>query len=113
MGEAGVVESVEMMRLLRLEVVRGAGRSISFSRVLRREEGPREEEVVVVRMEVERLGSSVDEEFALEEVMSERRAPWREGGGGGGDLVLAAVVVALAISPGVGVTPGGGTSRDC
>lgn len=45
--------------------------------------------------------------------MSDNRAPCLEGGGGGGDFRLAVVVALLAISPGVGITPGAGTSREC
>lgn len=103
--------SLETMRLLRLEAVRETGISRSPSSVLLREEGPWEE--FVVRTEMDRWGSSVDDEFALDEPMSERRAPCREGGGGGGAFAPAAVVMALAISPGVGVTPSGGMSTDC
>lgn len=59
-----------------------AGEEDSDSRVLRRESCPG----VVVRIEAERWGSSVLEEFALEVLMSVNRAPRLERGGGGGDF---------------------------
>lgn len=104
-------DSLEAMRLLRFEAGREDGRSASPSSVLLRDEGPRDEPVV--RTEVERWGSSVEDEFALDAPMSERRAPCRDGGGGGGAFRLGAVVALLATSPGVGATPEAGASRDC
>lgn len=88
--------------MLSPETVRGVGRadecedvrytftvgeegSESKSRVLLRDE----EEMGMggaIRLEPERRGSSVLDEFALDVLMFVRRAPWREGGGGGGDF---------------------------
>lgn len=45
--------------------------------------------------------------------MSDRRAPCLDGGGGGGAFELGVVVALLATSPGVGITPAVGTSREC
>jgi hypothetical protein len=59
----------------------------SESMVLRREEGGSGMDRAV-RTELERCGSSVWEEFALELLRFAKRAPWREGGGGGGDFAL-------------------------
>lgn len=103
--------SADRMRLLRFDDVRETGSSGSFSIVLLRDEGPRDEPVV--RTEVDRWGSSVEDELALDAPMSDSRAPRLEGGGGGGDFKLAAVVALLAISPGVGLTPVTGTSLEC
>lgn len=100
-----------MMRLFLLEEVREVANSGSPSRVLLREDGPCEE--LFVRVEVERCGSSVDEELALDAPISDSRAPCLEGGGGGGAFVLAAVVTLLALSPGVGFTTETGTSLEC
>lgn len=101
-----------LLRFDAVEAVRDMGASGSPSSVLLREDGPRDEPVV--RTEVVRWGSSVEDELTLDEPMSDRRAPCLEGGGGGGGAFELGVVVALlATSPGVGVTPTGGTSRDC
>lgn len=52
--------------------------------------------------------------MALDGPMSDRRAPRLDGGGGGGGAFELGVVVALlATSPGVGITPADGTSREC
>jgi hypothetical protein len=61
-----------------------AGDGDSESRVLRRESYPG----VVVRIEPERCGSSVLEEFASEVLMSDSLAPCLERGGGGGDFAI-------------------------
>ena len=108
------VLSLDAMRLLRfdaVDAVRDTGSSGSPSNVLVRDNGPRDEPVV--RTEVERWGSSVDEELALGEPMSDSRAPCLEGGGGGGAFRLAVVAALLVTLPGVEVTPGAGTSREC
>lgn len=99
-----------LLRFEAVEAVRERGTSGSASSVLLREDGPRDEPVV--RTEVDRWGSSVEDEL-VDEPISERRAPCLDGGGGGGAFELGVVVALLATSPGVGVTPVDGTSREC
>jgi hypothetical protein len=63
----------------------GAGDEGWDSRVLRRDNGGSGTDLGI-RPELDRCGSSVLEEFALELPRLASRAPWREGGGGGGDF---------------------------
>lgn len=63
----------------------GAGDEGWDSKVLRRDEGGSGTDLGV-RPELERCGSSVLEEFALELPRFASRAPCREGGGRGGDF---------------------------
>lgn len=100
-------------RLLRfdaVEAVRDTGTSDSPSSVLLCEDGRRDEPAV--RTEVDRCAKSVKDTFALDEPMSDSGAPCLDGGGGGGAFELGVVVALLAISPGVGVTPAVGSSRE-
>jgi hypothetical protein len=81
----------ETLRFEDMELVRftpGVGDAgFSESIVLRREDAGSGIERAV-RTELERCGSSVPEELALELLRFARRAPWRDGGGGGGDFAL-------------------------
>ena len=63
----------------------GTGDGGSESRVLLREE-MEPSGTLAVRTDIERCGSSVLVELALEVPMFASRAPCRDGGGGGGDL---------------------------
>lgn len=106
-----VISLDAVRRLLRFDVVddvrftSGTRVDRSPSNVLLREDGPWDEPVV--RTDVDRWGSSVVDELALDVPMSDNRAPCLEGGGGGGDFRFAAVVASLATSPGVWI------STDC
>lgn len=64
-----------------------AGEGGSDSKVFRREEDIASFMEFTVRTDVERCGSSVLEELALDVLMSVNRAPCLDRGGGGGDLV--------------------------
>ena len=78
------------MRFDAVDAVRDTGSSGSPSSVLLREDGPCDEPVV--RTEIERWGSSVEDELTLDEPISDNRDPCLDGGGGGGDFRLAVVV---------------------
>jgi hypothetical protein len=78
----GVLRVDEMEEVRRILAAGDAG---SESKVFRRDVVASSAEPAV-RTELERCGSSVLEEFALDEPMSVNLAPCRERGGGGGDF---------------------------